>query len=110
MSDVGLVRSDRGGLDELFLAYGTGDAERGRLALDPGWPRRWTAEWRSAGGEVACTAGDLESVPLAGCKPVRRFAWSRRQQKASPYWAGSQNRCLHTFRGTPNYRSQSQFV
>jgi hypothetical protein len=80
MSDVGLVRSDRCGLDELFLAYATGDAERGRLALEAGWPRRWTAEWRSAGGEVACAAEDLYSVPLAGCKPVRRFSWRRRQQ------------------------------
>jgi hypothetical protein len=78
MSDAGLVRSDRCGLDELFLAHGTGDAERGRLALDPGWPRRWTAEWRSEGGEVACAAGDLDSVPLDGCKPVRRFSWRRR--------------------------------
>jgi hypothetical protein len=80
MSDVGLVRSDRCGLDELFLAYGTGDAERGRLALHAGWPQRWTATWQSAGGEVACAAGDLDSVPLDGCKPVRRFSWRRRQR------------------------------
>jgi len=56
MSDVVQVRSDRCGLDEPFLAYGTGDAERGRLPLGPGWPRQWTAAWRSVGGEVACTA------------------------------------------------------
>ena len=80
MSDVGLVRSDRCGLDELFLAYGTGDAERGRLETGPGWPRRWTAAWRVSGGTVACAAGDLGSVPLAGCEPVRRFSWGRRQR------------------------------
>jgi hypothetical protein len=80
MSDVGLVRSDCCGLDELFLAYGTGDAERSRLALEAGWPRRWTAEWRSSGGVVACAAGDLGSVPLDGCEPVRRFSWGRRQR------------------------------
>jgi hypothetical protein len=34
--DVVLVRSDRCGLDELFRAYGTGEAERGRLALEAG--------------------------------------------------------------------------
>ena len=80
MSDVGLVRSDHCGLDELFLAYGTGDTERGRLALQAGWPHRWTATWRSAGGEVTCAARDLDSVPLDGCKPVRRFSWRRRQR------------------------------
>ena len=80
MSDVVPVRSDRCGLDELFLAYEAGEAERARLALGPGWPRRWTATWRSAGGEVACTAGDLGSVPVAGCEPVRRFSWRRRQR------------------------------
>ena len=30
-----------------------------RLALEAVWPQRWTAEWRSAGGEVACSAGRL---------------------------------------------------
>ncbi len=79
-SDVVLVRSDRCGLDELFLAYGTGDAERARLALAPGWPRRWTAEWRSAGGEVASAVLDLGEVPVAGCVPVRRFTWRQRQR------------------------------
>lgn len=78
MSDV--VRSDRCGLDELFLSYETGEAVRSRLALSPGWPRRWTATWRSSGGEVACAVRDLGSVPMAGCEPVRRFSWSRRQQ------------------------------
>lgn len=94
MSDVALVRSDRCGLDELFLAYGTGDAERGRLALGAGWPLRWTAEWRSAGGEVACAAGDLDSVPLAGCKPVRRFSWRRQRHRPGPQFMVSTGR-LH---------------
>jgi hypothetical protein len=30
------VRSDRCGLEELFVSYETGDAERSRLALGPG--------------------------------------------------------------------------
>src|ERR1039458_9108527 len=42
MSDAVPVRSDRCGLDELFLSYETGDAERARLALGPGWTRQWT--------------------------------------------------------------------
>jgi hypothetical protein len=80
MSDVVPVKSDRCGLGELFRAYGTGDAERARLELGSGWPRRWTAAWRSSGSEVACAVRDLESVPVAGCGPVRRFSWGRRQR------------------------------
>jgi len=81
MSDALSVRSDRCGLDELFLAYGTGEAERSRLALGPErGPLRWTATWRSSGGEVACAVRDLGSVPAAGCKPVRRFSWRQRQR------------------------------
>ena len=50
MSDVLPVRSDCCGLDELFLAYVPGEAERARLELGPGWTRRWTATWQVAGG------------------------------------------------------------
>jgi hypothetical protein len=80
MSNVVPVRSDRCELDELFLGFGIGEAERGRLALGPRWPRRWTSTWRASGGEVACTVRDLGSVPVAGCKPVRRFSWRQRQR------------------------------
>jgi hypothetical protein len=48
MSDVVAVRSDRCGPDEFFLAYETGDAERARLALGPGWTRQWTAAARGS--------------------------------------------------------------
>jgi hypothetical protein len=80
MSSVMPVRSDRCELDELFLGFGIGEAERGRLALGPQWPRRWTSTWRASGGEVTCTVWDLGSVPVAGCEPVRRFSWRRRQR------------------------------
>jgi hypothetical protein len=79
MSDVMLVGSDRCGLDDLFLDYGT-EAERGRLGLGPGWSRRWTGTWRTSDGEVACAARDLGEVPVAGCVPVRRFTWRQRQR------------------------------
>jgi hypothetical protein len=80
MSDMVPVRSDCCGLDELFLAYGTGEAEHARLELGPEWPRRWTATWRVPGGDVASAVRDLGSVPAAGCEPVRRFSWHRRQR------------------------------
>jgi hypothetical protein len=80
MSDVVPVRSDRCGLDELFLAYGTCEAERARLALGPEWPQRWTVTRQVSGGDVACAVRDLGSVPVAGFEPVRRFSWRRRQR------------------------------
>lgn len=74
------VRSDRCGLDELFLTYETGAAERGRLALGPGWLRQWTATWQVPGGDEVSLVRDLGPVPVAGLEPVRRFSWRRRQR------------------------------
>src|SRR5690242_16173985 len=79
MSDV-VVRSDRCGLDELFLVWVPGEPERGRLGLGRGWSRRWTGTWRTSDGEVAWAVRDLGSVPVAGCRPMRRFSWGRRQR------------------------------
>lgn len=65
MSDLVLVRSDRRGLDEMFRAYGTGEAERGRLALDPGWPRdgsRWLFHVRPAELVMEDLTGDQRGV------------------------------------------------
>jgi hypothetical protein len=80
VSNVLPVRSDRCGLDELFLAYETGGAERARLALGPGWTRQWTATWQVLGGDTVSPVRDLGPVPVAGCEPVRRFSWRRRQR------------------------------
>ena len=80
MSKAMPVRSDRCGLDELFLSYETGDAERARLALGPGWTRQWTATWQVPGGGEVFLVRDLGSAPVAGCEPVRRFSWGRRQR------------------------------
>lgn len=79
MSDVVAVGSDRCGLDDLFLVCGVG-AERARLGLGAGWPRRWTSTWRVSGGEVVCAVRELGEVPVAGCEPVRRFTWRQRQR------------------------------
>ena len=72
MSDVVPVRSDRCGLDELFLSYEPGAAERARLALGPGWTRQWTATWQVPGGDEVSLVRDLGPVPVAGREPVRR--------------------------------------
>ncbi len=80
MSKTVPVRSDRCGLDELFVSYETGDAERARLALGPGWTRQWTATWQVSGGDEVSLVRDLGSTPVAGCEPVRRFSWGRRQR------------------------------
>jgi TnsA-like endonuclease N terminal len=80
MSDVGAVRSDLCGLDDLFLAYEVGEAEHVRLELGPTWRRRWTTTWRVSGGDVVSAVRDLGSIPVAGCEPVRRFSWRQRQR------------------------------
>ena len=80
MSDVLPVRSDCCGLDEMFLAYVPGEAARARLELGPGWTRRWTATWQVSGGDEVSLVRDLGPVPVAGCEPVRRFSWGRRQR------------------------------
>jgi hypothetical protein len=80
VSDVVPVRSDRCGVEELFLAWQPGEAQRSSLGLEPGWPRRWTAAWRTADGDLACAVRDLGEVPVAGCVPVRPFTWRRRQR------------------------------
>jgi hypothetical protein len=80
MSKAMPVRSDRCGLDELFVSFETGDAERARLALGPGWTRQWTATWQIPGGDEVSLVRDLGSAPVAGCEPVRRFSWGRRQR------------------------------
>jgi hypothetical protein len=80
MGDVVPVRSDRCGLDELFLSFEPGGAERARLALGPGWTRQWTATWRVRGADEVSLVRDLGPVPVAGREPVRRFSWGRRQR------------------------------
>ncbi len=80
VSDVMPVRSDRCGLDELFVAWQAGEAQRSRLGLEAGWPCRWTASWRTADGDLACAVRDLAEVSMAGLVPVRPFSWRRRQR------------------------------
>src|ERR1022692_2254366 len=82
MSDVQPVRSDCCGLDEMFLAYVPGEAERARLELGPGWTRRWTATWQgSGGGGIGVSlVRDGGPVLVGGSEPVRRFSWGRRQR------------------------------
>jgi hypothetical protein len=87
-----MVRSDRCGL---FVAYGTGEADHGRLELGSGWPRRWTTTWRAPCGDVACAVRDLGSVPVAGRKPVRRFAWRG-------LWYGKPDPTLKPYQGKPS--------
>src|SRR5260370_41922377 len=80
MSKAMPVRWDGGGLDELFLSYEAGDAGRAGVALGPGWTREWTATWQVPGGDEVSLVRDLGPVPVAGCEPVRRFSWGRRQR------------------------------
>lgn len=80
MSKAMPVRSDRCGLDELFLSYETGAADCSRLALGPGWTRQWMVTWKVPGGGEVSMVRDLGPVPDAGCEPARRFSWGRQQR------------------------------
>src|SRR6266567_6445984 len=86
MSKAVPVRSDRCGLDELFLSYEPGDAERARLALGPGWTRQWTATWQVPGGDEVSLVRDLGPVPVAGRRLARPslHADRRRQRQVHP--------------------------
>ncbi|GAA4546478.1 TnsA-like heteromeric transposase endonuclease subunit [Amycolatopsis samaneae] len=53
---------------------------REQLRLTADWPRRWSAAAQVGSGEVVVPVRDLESVPVAGRKPVRRFGWHRAQR------------------------------
>ena len=75
-----MVPSDRCGVQDLWLPFDLGATARAVLDLRPGWVRRWSATWRVAGKEVVVAVGDLGSAPPAGCEPVRRFGWHRRQR------------------------------
>ncbi|MGH3948989.1 MAG: hypothetical protein ACRDSE_07685 [Pseudonocardiaceae bacterium] len=72
--------SQRCSWDELAVLCDELAEVRGELDLAADWPRRWTAAWRFAGGEVACASRDLGCLPVAGCEPVRRFSWRRTQR------------------------------
>lgn len=56
------------------------DGAREALSVPPGWVRSCTARWRYAGDDVTCAVGDLNSMPSAGCEPVRQFSWRRGQR------------------------------
>jgi hypothetical protein len=78
--EILVLRSDLCGVDEMFAGFVVASRFRGVLGLGRGWARAWTASWRAGGGEVVCAVGDLGSVPLAGCEPVRRFGWRSGQR------------------------------
>src|SRR5262249_12109000 len=71
--------SDWCGWDELAVSDVDLDGVCGELDRPAGWSRRWTATWRSAGGEGVCPGRDLGSLPSVGCGPGRRFSWHRVQ-------------------------------
>lgn len=47
---------------------------RSGLDLGPEWTRRWTATWRTAGDEVACSVRDLAHTRIADATPMRWFS------------------------------------
>jgi len=50
-----------------------------------------------SGGDVVSAVRDLESVPVGGCEPVRRFSWRRRQRHRPGLQFMVSTRRLHGF-------------
>jgi hypothetical protein len=67
-------------LDDLITPYTADAAAAGHLDTGPGWGRRWTARWKTAGADVICPVQDLAGVPAMASVPVRGFTWRARQR------------------------------
>lgn len=78
--------SDLCAWDELAVLLGGLDRVRGELDVRFDWSRRWRASWRYGGDTVSSPVRDLGAMPSAGCEPVRRFSWVRRQLRLSMKW------------------------
>ncbi|MDQ7907607.1 TnsA-like heteromeric transposase endonuclease subunit [Phytohabitans sp. ZYX-F-186] len=78
--DRPVLWSHRCGWDELAAPGVDLHDVRGAVDVGRGWTSRWTAVWRYAGDEVVCPVRALDSMPVAGCEPVRRFSWRRGQR------------------------------
>jgi len=75
-----LISSLTCGIADLATPVEIEERVRGALDLGDGWTGRWTTTWRVADTEVMCPVRDMESFPLAGCGPVRRFSWRTGQR------------------------------
>lgn len=80
VAPTSVVASDRCRLDDLYLPPDADGDDGSVLALGSGWTSRWTATWSVAATEVVCPVRELTSVPIALCRPVRRFGWRPRQR------------------------------
>ena len=80
VAPTSVVASDRCRLDDLYLPLQADGDDGSVLALGSGWTSRWTVTWSVAATEVVCPVRELTSVPIALCRPVRRFGWRPRQR------------------------------
>lgn len=75
-----LVLPSSCGIDELALSSVDLAPGRSSLSLASGWGRRWTTSWKRNGSEVTTAVRELESLPLVGWEPSRRFSWRTGQR------------------------------
>ncbi|MGP4083266.1 hypothetical protein [Streptomyces sp. KR55] len=73
------------------------DAGRGGLDISDGWPDRWTATWKYAGGEITGPVRHLGQVPVASRGPMRGFTWRREQRHRPGLESLVSTRRLHGF-------------
>lgn len=67
-------------LDDLVTPCAVDAEAAGHLDTGPGWARRWTARWKTAGADVVCAVQDLAGVPVMASVPVRGFTWRAGQR------------------------------
>ncbi|MFD3875426.1 TnsA-like heteromeric transposase endonuclease subunit [Streptomyces sp. NPDC058623] len=71
---VGPVWSHNCSFDELAVLFEVSEAGD-VLDTGPGWPRRWSATWRTAQGEIVTPVRDLAAFEWPVSRPARAFAW-----------------------------------
>ncbi|MEU9302325.1 TnsA-like heteromeric transposase endonuclease subunit [Streptomyces sp. NPDC048269] len=67
-------------LRDLVAPYTIDPAAVESLDAGPGWPRRWTARWKTEKADVICPVQELASVPAVASVPVRGFTWRAGQR------------------------------
>jgi hypothetical protein len=68
-------------LADLYRALPESSARASALVLESDWCRHWTVSCRQVDcGEVVAAVGELSSMPISRCCPVRGFTWRTRQR------------------------------
>lgn len=74
------VRSDLCRWDELCVPYRVDSDSRRELDLGADWVRVWTSTWLVGCNEIVRSVLDVDQVPFAEVRPMRRFSYGTAQR------------------------------